>query len=71
MVIVEIGRLSRSEGSKAMAVSHLRLLLRLVTRLEDRVLYEIASVPQGLLSDFEDRAIVAVARGEREWRLHE
>jgi hypothetical protein len=54
-----------------MNARHLKMLLALVRRLEDRVLYEIASVPQGLLSDFEDRAIVAVARGEREWRLHE
>ena len=54
-----------------MNAQHLKALLSLVTRLEDRVLYEISSVPQSLLSDFEDRAIVAVARGEREWRLHE
>lgn len=46
----------------------LRALLALVRRLEDRVLYEISSVPESLLVDFEDRAIVAVARGEREWR---
>ena len=51
-----------------MPVGKLRALLSLVRRLEDRVLYEIASVPQSLLNDFEDRAIVAVARGEREWR---
>jgi len=49
----------------------LSLLLHLVTRLQDRVLYEISTVPQNLLRDFEDVAIVAVARGEREWRLHE
>jgi hypothetical protein len=47
---------------------HLKALLALVRRLEDRVLYEVATVPEGLLTDFEDRAIVAVARGEREWR---
>jgi hypothetical protein len=58
-------------GVHYMNARHLKMLLALVRRLEDRVLYEIASVPQGLLSDFEDRAIVAVARGEREWRLHE
>jgi len=46
----------------------LRALLALVRRLEDRVLYEIGTVPQELLLDFEDRAIVAVALGEREWR---
>ena len=51
-----------------MPVGKLRALLSLVRRLEDRVLYEISSVPESLLIDFEDRAIVAVARGEREWR---
>jgi len=54
-----------------MTARHLKMLLALVKKLEDRVLYEIATVPQGLLSDFEDRAIVAVARGEREWRTIE
>lgn len=43
-------------------------LFALVRRLEDAVLLEIATVPQNLLLDFEDRAIVAVARGERERR---
>ena len=51
-----------------MTAMKLQALLRLVRRLEDRVLYEIATVPEYLLRDFEDRAIVAVARGEREWR---
>jgi hypothetical protein len=54
-----------------MKARELSLLLGLVRRLEDRVLYEIATVPQNLLRDFEDIAIVAAARGEREWRLHE
>lgn len=51
-----------------MQAGKLAALLKLVRRLEDRVLYEISSVPEYLLHDFEDRAIVAVARGEREWR---
>jgi len=51
-----------------MTVRELRALLSLVRRVEDRVLYEIATCPQRLLTDFKDRAIVAVARGEREWR---
>ena len=46
----------------------LRLLLGLVRRLDDRVLFEVATVPMGLLSTYTDRAIVAVAAGEREWR---
>jgi len=54
-----------------MRVAEFRLLLNLVRRLDDRVLYEIATVPQGLLSAYTDRAIVAVARGEREWRNYE
>jgi len=48
--------------------NELRALLGLVRRIEDRVLYEIATVPQNLLNDYKDRVIVAVARGEREWR---
>lgn len=51
-----------------MTAAKLRALLGLVRRLEDSVLNEISSVPGNLLRDFEDRAIVAVARGEREWR---
>lgn len=51
-----------------MQASRLVGLLRLVRRLEDRVLYEISTCPEYLLRDFEDLAIVAVARGEREWR---
>lgn len=52
-----------------MQARQLSALLGLVRRLEDRVLYEIASCPDGLLQDQTDRVIVSVARGEREWRL--
>lgn len=51
-----------------MEARKLRELLTLVRRLQDRVLYEISSVPEYLHTDFEDKAIVAVARGERERR---
>lgn len=51
-----------------MTVRELSGLLRLVRRLDDRVLWEIATMPQSLARDYMDRAIVAVARGEREWR---
>jgi hypothetical protein len=51
-----------------MTVRELRALLAIVRRLEDRVLYEIATCPQHLLQDIKDRVIVMVARGEREWR---
>lgn len=51
-----------------MKAAHLQALLGLVRRVDDRVLYEIATCPQRLLRDYEDRVIVAVARGEREWR---
>lgn len=51
-----------------MIARELLLLLRLVTRLQDRVLYEIATTPANLLPDYEDRVIVAVARGERQRR---
>jgi len=51
-----------------MPASHLSALLRIVRRLQDRVLYEISSTPQDLLYDFEDRAIVAAALGERQRR---
>ena len=44
-------------------------LLRLVRRLDDRVLYEIASCPIYFADDDTDRVIINVARGEREWRL--
>jgi len=44
-------------------------LLSLVKRLDDRVLYEVASCPMNQCKDSEDKAIVNVARGEREWRL--
>jgi hypothetical protein len=54
-----------------MTARHLSALLTLVRRMEDRVLYEVATVPDRLLTDFMDRAIVAVARGEREWRTNE
>jgi len=43
-------------------------LMRIIRRLEDRVLYEIATTPQNLLNDFDDRAIVAAALGERQRR---
>lgn len=46
----------------------LKILFALVRRVDDRVLYEISTVPQHLLADYKDRVIVAVARGEREWR---
>jgi hypothetical protein len=52
-----------------MQAKKLSNLLTLVKRLEDRVLYEIASCPTNLLIDHEDRVIVHVAKGEREWRL--
>ena len=52
-----------------MQARQLSALLHLVRRLEDRVLYEIASCPSNLLRDEMDRTIVTVARGERSWRL--
>ena len=52
-----------------MQARQMSALLRLVRRLEDRVLYEIASCPDNLLRDEMDRVIVTVARGERSWRL--
>lgn len=51
-----------------MKAQYLKDLLKIIRHLEDRVLYEIGSTPEYMLHDFEDRAIVAVARGEREWR---
>lgn len=51
-----------------MVNKELRLLFGLIKRLDDTVLYEIATVPSVLLPSFTDRAIVAVAKGEREWR---
>ena len=52
-----------------MQARQLSALLHLVRRLEDRILYEIASCPNMLLLDETDRTIVHVARGERAWRL--
>lgn len=52
-----------------MLVQELSGLLRLVKRLDDRVLYEIATCPIEEARDYTDRAIISVAAGEREWRL--
>lgn len=52
-----------------MQAAQLSGLLRLVRRLDDRVLYEIATCPMEHVTDIDDRTIVYVARGEREWRL--
>lgn len=52
-----------------MQARELSALLHLVTRLEDRVLYEIATCPMNLSIDEKDRTIINVARGERAWRL--
>lgn len=52
-----------------MQARQLSALLGLVRRLEDRVLYEIATCPLGQVTDEVDRTIIHVARGERAWRL--
>lgn len=52
-----------------MKARDLSALFRLVRRLEDRVLYEIATCPENLSRDETDRTIIRVARGERDWRL--
>lgn len=52
-----------------MQALQLSALLRLVRRLDDRIVYEIATVPLDLARDETDRTIVNVARGERSWRL--
>lgn len=52
-----------------MRARELSALLSLVRRLEDRVLYEISTCPSNLTRDETDRTIIAVARGERSWRL--
>jgi len=54
---------------ETMQANKLVNLLSLVKRLDDRVLYEVASCPMNQLKDSEDRVIVHVAAGEREWRL--
>jgi len=59
---------STIEGDE-MQAKQLVNLLTLVKRLDDRVLYEVASCPMNQCQDSEDKAIVNVARGEREWRL--
>lgn len=59
---------STIEGDE-MKAKQLVNLIDLVKRLEDRVLYEVASCPMDLLGDREDRIIVQVAAGERAWRL--
>lgn len=51
-----------------MKVSQLRALLRLVRGMDDRTLYEVASLPRLFMWDYQDRVIVAVAQGEIEWR---
>lgn len=56
-------------GRNEMQAKQLVNLIDLVKRLEDRILYEIASCPKNLLRDEEDRMIVQVAAGERAWRL--
>lgn len=47
----------------------LKHLLGMIGRVEDRVLYEIATCPLELSRDEMDRTIINVARGERAWRL--
>jgi len=44
-------------------------LFKIVKKLEDRVLFEVATCPFNLVTNEEDRTIIYVARGEREWRL--
>ena len=51
-----------------MKVKELTGLLGLVRRLDDVVLNEVASLPRFAMRDYADRVIVAVARGEQEWR---
>jgi hypothetical protein len=52
-----------------MQAKQLKNLLSLVKRLDDRILFEVASCPLSHCKDSEDRVIVYVAAGEREWRL--
>ena len=52
-----------------MRARELSALLHVVKKLEDRVLYEIATCPMDLVTNEEDRTIINVARGERAWRL--
>ena len=54
---------------ETMQAKQLVNLLSLVKRLDDRVLYEVASCPMDHCKDSEDKTIVNVAKGEREWRL--
>lgn len=52
-----------------MKAKDLQVLLAVIGRIDDRVLYEIATCPLSLVKDEADRTIVNVARGEQAWRL--
>lgn len=47
-----------------MKVLRLAALLELLSKLDDRFLLEVATVPMRLSKDFEDKAIIMLAAGE-------
>lgn len=68
MAKVALNVLITGRGEKMQAQKLLNLLL-LIKKIDDRLLFEIASCPRNFLIDYEDHVIVSVAKGEREWRL--
>lgn len=51
-----------------MKVTMLRRLLAMARTLNDRDLADVAALPTNQQRDYVDRVIVAVARGEIQWR---
>lgn len=52
-----------------MQAQKLRALLHIVQHMDDLILDQIATLPASMMRDNEDRVLVAVARGEQDWRI--
>ena len=51
-----------------MQAKKLTALLHMVQHMDELVLHEIATMPEHMMKDSDDRTIVTVARGEQDWR---
>ena len=52
-----------------MQAQKLQALLHIVQHMDDLILDQIATLPAPMMRDNEDRTLVAVARGEQDWRV--
>lgn len=51
-----------------MQAQKLKALLHIAQHMDDLILDQIATMPESMMRDSEDRVLVAVARGEQDWR---